>query len=496
MLIKAHAITLVLLISLFVSNQANSKIKLDGWLELKSEHFTLYTDVDAEEAKKLILDLELLHVVVLKITNAPQQKFTVPTHVFLFKRTGDFRSLNPSRRWAGFFRPGMEVNYAALANKSGHLDSNAVIYHEYVHQLLRNGSSNYPKWYDEGLAEFFAAVNVDDGNVILGGESIRLRSLQNTIAKVSLDKTVNHDDTWGQNSTLDSYMYAISWATLNYMYTGFMAGLPRYGDKIPEYLSRLNQNEDRTKSFELAFGISTLQMEKDVYDYFQLKRRGVLRIPLDRFPHNTAVSITAMTPDKIRLPLIKLLNPGNPKAAQQLLAPVLEADGENWQYQIELIRSWQYQGEWDKALKAASSTLSEQAPLTYRQYGNLLLDYCYQRQTTIPCDKEFSQAEILFNKALAQHPDDVVTRAGLSKTLSMMNQNLLDAKEHSLAALERLPYHPMNNYWHGHILFQLEDYQAALPYLEKAEKWAHQDLVRSYARKDIELIQKRIAKPK
>lgn len=274
------------------SSNANSKIKLDNWLELKSQHFTLYTDVGEAEARQRILDLELLHAVVLRVTNAPDREFTVPTHIYLFRRAGDFKSLIPKETsYVGFFRSGIDLNLAALQRKSLFLDSNAIIFQGYSHQLLRNGSSNYPRWYDEGLSVMLASVEVKDGNIILGGESSRLQGLQDVRTRLSLSKVFSRDDLWNNNKYLRSYMTAISWATINYMYTGFMAGFPNYGDMIPEYLRLINQQTDREQAFETAFGITTFEMEKEVYEYFQLKRRGVLAIPVDRFPHDQTVQV-------------------------------------------------------------------------------------------------------------------------------------------------------------------------------------------------------------
>ena len=70
---------------------------------------------------------------------------------------------------AGFFSLGQRRNYAVINGKNRDLDAADVLFHEYVHYVLRNENAlAYPAWYDEGLAEFLSTVRVREDRVEMG----------------------------------------------------------------------------------------------------------------------------------------------------------------------------------------------------------------------------------------------------------------------------------------------------------------------------------------
>jgi hypothetical protein len=75
---------------------------------------------------------------VFAVTTAPRRPAPIPTRIFAFKRAGEFAPFNPIRRAAGFFTSSPRANYVGLVDHSSKLDARSIVFHEYVHFILRN----------------------------------------------------------------------------------------------------------------------------------------------------------------------------------------------------------------------------------------------------------------------------------------------------------------------------------------------------------------------
>ena len=157
--VTGTAIALAILV--LVSGCASIPLHERSWIEVKTQHFTLLSSIGEEETIKLGLELELFRSVVDRITNAQTLKSPVPTHIYVFDRKRSFRPYS-ARGLLGYFRPGMRGNYVTIV-KRGNIESRTILYHEYVHFILRNqGAVHYPRWYDEGFAEFILSFEAED----------------------------------------------------------------------------------------------------------------------------------------------------------------------------------------------------------------------------------------------------------------------------------------------------------------------------------------------
>jgi hypothetical protein len=69
---------------------------------------------------------------------------------------------------AGIFVQGPERSFVALSIETPGDQRYHVIYHEYVHMLMRLNLGEIPLWLAEGLAEFFGYATLLDGTSHLG----------------------------------------------------------------------------------------------------------------------------------------------------------------------------------------------------------------------------------------------------------------------------------------------------------------------------------------
>ena len=138
------------------------------WVEVTSPNFVLYSNQKSGRALELINSLETFRAAVTSITTIETKKSSIPTKTFVFRdRKGFRRTTGFNKNFAGFFRTGLRNNTIAMRETDGsEID---LILHEYVHFLVRNQNQlNYPKWFDEGFAEYLSSTKETKGALRIG----------------------------------------------------------------------------------------------------------------------------------------------------------------------------------------------------------------------------------------------------------------------------------------------------------------------------------------
>lgn len=159
----ARRLTAILLLA--ASGCASTATLEEEWIEVESSNFSVFTTLDEPDARQMLEEFELFRAALLMVMKLPDTRPYVPTEIYAFRSAGEFR---PRDHWAdGFFIPGLRLNMGALA--PGNEQARWIVYHEYTHFLLRNGDLTLnPLWFEEGLAELFSLLEVDQGVVRIG----------------------------------------------------------------------------------------------------------------------------------------------------------------------------------------------------------------------------------------------------------------------------------------------------------------------------------------
>ena len=147
---------------------------------------------------------------------------------------------------------------------------------------------NYPPaqgWFDEGLAEYFSSIHLDNQQVEIGGDPELLPSLTQDLvgnqratqppksltellgAQVWLPLpdlfTLKHDPSTRNQGTHHTLFYAESWIVMHYIL---------HEKKLPEtgaYFDLvLNQHVPVEEAIQKAYGMSSADLEKAVKEYF------------------------------------------------------------------------------------------------------------------------------------------------------------------------------------------------------------------------------------
>src|SRR5712671_1437614 len=212
------------------------------WLEIHSAHFTVVTDAGDKKGREVALRFEQIRAVFAILLSKDRLNQPLPLTILALKNDKPYYQIAPLRQGQpidvpGFFLPGEDQNFIVL--NLFEAEPWRAVAHDFAHMLL---NYNYPPaqgWFDEGLAEYFSSVRVDNKQVEIGGDpelgaSFSEDLLQNQrelrISK-SLTEflggqvwlsmadlfTMKHDTSTYREGTHHTLFYAQSWMVMHYV---------------------------------------------------------------------------------------------------------------------------------------------------------------------------------------------------------------------------------------------------------------------------------------
>src|ERR1700676_5371056 len=281
-IIPAVLLTFILLASAFAAEQSPR-------LEIHSAHYTVITDAGDKKGREVALRFEQMRAVFAALLMKERLNQAVPLTILAFKNDKTYFQSAPLRRGqpigaAGFFVPGEDHNFIVL--NLFEEESWRAVAHDFTHLLL---NYNYPPaqgWFDEGVAEYFSSIRLDDKQVEIGGDpemqstytedllqnqrEVRnppksLTELLSGQAWLTLPDllTMKHDTSSYTESTHNTLFYAQSWMVVHYLL---------HEKKLPEtgtYFDLVeNQHVSVEDAIQKAYGVNALQFDQAVKDYF------------------------------------------------------------------------------------------------------------------------------------------------------------------------------------------------------------------------------------
>ncbi|MGC2609243.1 MAG: hypothetical protein WA320_04120, partial [Candidatus Sulfotelmatobacter sp.] len=278
------------------------------WLEIHSTHFTVITDAGEKKGKEVALRFEQMRGVFAVMLMKDRLHEPLPLTIIAFKNDKDYYQTAPLRHGQpidsqpidvpGFFLPGEDQNFIVL--NLAEEESWRAVAHDFAHLLL---NYNYPEvqaWFDEGLAEYFSSIRVDDKKYEIGGDP-ELHSASTGGSPKSFTEllggqnggqswlalpdllTMKPDNSKNADSTPDTLFYAQSWMMMHYLL---------HDKKLPEtgtYFDLVeNQHVPVEQAVQKAYGMAPAQFDQEVKDYFHSLAPLFLALDASRQPGSHA----------------------------------------------------------------------------------------------------------------------------------------------------------------------------------------------------------------
>ncbi len=264
---------LALLVSIWISNPAHAE-----WHESSSAHFLIYANQSPSEIRKFSDRLERYHNAVSVKLGQPLDKKISPSNRVTVYVVGDVSRIQKlvggsQRNVAGFYIPraGGSTAFVPEIDVAGKVAdfSEIILLHEYAHHIMFTASeSDYPLWYTEGLAEFFASAAFEKEGAVSLGRPAKHRAAEITYAEpVPLERMLDTKLYMQKRSKSGDNFYGRSWTLFHYLtYSESRKG------QVTDYLQRLGNNESELAAATAAFG-DLKQLNREMTKYLQ--QRGM-----------------------------------------------------------------------------------------------------------------------------------------------------------------------------------------------------------------------------
>jgi hypothetical protein len=276
-----------MLVGLFLCSKPAPAVETP-WLEIHSTHFTVVTDAGERKGREVGLRFEQMRAVLASLLGKERLNQPVPLTILALKSDKSYYQVAPLRQGQpisvpGFFLSGDDQDFIVL--NLFEEESWRAVAHDFAGMIL---AYNYPPaqgWFDEGLAEYFSSIHVDNRQGEIGGDpevnpavtrdllgneretrpQKSLSDLLGALVWLSLPDlfAMKHDTTARNEGTRHTLYYAESWIVMHYLI---------HEKKLPEtgaYFGLvLNQHVPVEDAIQKAYGMTSAQLEQAVKDYF------------------------------------------------------------------------------------------------------------------------------------------------------------------------------------------------------------------------------------
>lgn len=243
-------------------------VDLDQWLVVETPDVRLLTDAEPERGAEVAATLERFRTVFARLAPGLELESPAPTRIIAFR---DAERYAPYRRGGGRgvkvlgqFQTTRDGNVLTLDADPRYVGAFAVIYHEYVHYLVGSNLPDVPRWFNEGLAEYYSSFEVDDEVVRIGGPVPRHMAW---FARHGVPSVVDliADDArrgraGGHGTDAVGAFYGGSWLLVHYLLSGDGDRL----DRAAGFLARVAHGEDPIGALEAVFDIRASSLDEAV----------------------------------------------------------------------------------------------------------------------------------------------------------------------------------------------------------------------------------------
>ena len=284
-----------------------------AWVEIRSPNFSLYTDTRESTGRQVLTRLERIRLVFRNLDRNGRGA-VLPVRVFVLRAARDFRILRPAESSTGFFQGGSQRDYIVALDAGSR--TWRVVSHEYVHAVLNHSSVSLPRWFEEGTAEFYSTLEMEESRLLIGKPISEHLHLLRGAAWIPADVlfSVDRNSPYYNESGKTGVFYAQSWALAHMLNIS-----SRYRGMMPAFAALLDDGLPGEAAFEKAFGRTPADAIEDLRAYLAGGNLPVLAAgapPDEEVRIGTARDLPEMQSALIRAEL--MIDTGKKAAAEEI----------------------------------------------------------------------------------------------------------------------------------------------------------------------------------
>jgi hypothetical protein len=269
------------------------------WTLARSAHSEVYSQAGEAGARSMAVLIARLDTFFSRLTPALDHR--PPVRVIVFRSAEEYESyrLNPS---TGAYYLGSGVRDFIVMPASGPRDPH-VAAHEYWHLVARKSDLRLPLWLEEGLAEFFANIRLDERDTEGAAElASRFRTLHGH-AWVPLGDllVLAKDSPLRDDRQAASLFYMQSWAL-----TEMLLSDPAYSARFPEFLTAVASGTPSEGALVSLYTKPLAVIGADLRAWVEQRKVTPATLP-DAEPDTARVEVVELSPTASGVVLADLL---------------------------------------------------------------------------------------------------------------------------------------------------------------------------------------------
>ncbi len=239
------------------------------WVEVRSPNFSVITDAGEKRGRDVALHFEQMRSVFGTLMATAKVNLSVPLQIVAFRNTKEMRQVAPlfngkPSEMAGLFQGGQDRSFIMLDMSVE--DPWRVVFHEYAHRLLDgNLSIRADPWFEEGFAEYFSSIEVDNREARVGRipeQTYQILQELDMVKVADLFRVQQNSKTYNETGDHRTTFYAESGLVMHYLYDN------RLVPKTAIYFDAMQlKKKSVEEAFQAAYGMPTKEFDKVLREY-------------------------------------------------------------------------------------------------------------------------------------------------------------------------------------------------------------------------------------
>lgn len=319
------------------------------WKLITSDNFRVHSVLSEERTTELLRQLEVMRVALGDPNAVATFQAAVPTVILALDNDDDYQMIGAPDTTVGFFIADQREN-AIVVQDNDEVQGVRTILHEYVHYLHRqNGRIIYPRWFEEGNAEYLSSSRVTDGSYDYGLPiTARLSSLT-FAAWLPMEHILELSDLSSLTLEQGDLFYSQSWLLVHYLNSQPNADqdvprkLQRYGELVVSGLNRVS-------AFEQAFSLDLDELDDILLKYLLANDFKIRSVAVDTALPNFSPRVEALPTPHVQIAIAEMaMRFGNDQAAEEWFTEALSNDETKARAEAGLGTVFGHRGEVSKA---------------------------------------------------------------------------------------------------------------------------------------------------
>jgi tetratricopeptide (TPR) repeat protein len=472
---------------LIVNPSSLKAAKETAWVEIRSPHFTVFSDAGEKKARRVTHDFEQFHAVIRQFIPSIEAGPSIPTIVFAAKDERTLRFLLPEY-WeqkgrahpSGIFVGGPEENYVSLRLDMEDDYRYHVVYHEYVHLLMRLNYPPLPTWLSEGLAECFGFTVISDDSSGVGRASPMLLEIFKDQQPLSIAElfAVDQDSPYYREESKTPIFYAESWALTHLLLLGDKTA---HSQKLWKLLDLIRNNVPIDTAIAQSLG-DLKELERRLFEY--IRQPGFYSFEVKTPSVQDPKEYPARAVPPLEIQIIQgdfFVSTQRWTEAKKMLDSALAEDPDNPKALTSLGVFYARQNRQEEARKyfVAAADAGSVSCITHYYVG---VEAAQMR--------EYEKAEASFRRAIDLNSRFAPAYSGLAGILAMKEETAKTALKFALQAVEMEPgvlSHQLNL---ANVLMRLKNVDLAIKYGERVEAAAESIRDREEAKRFLSMARR------